>query len=78
MRHYAGRSLVVVLTGMGRDGANGARTIRDQGGFVFAQSPETCIVSSMPRQTIATAGADRVANLTELSQLINQVAVRKN
>ncbi len=76
LHHFGGRCLVVTLTGMGCDGAAGAQAIRSHGGLVFAQQPETCTVSSMPRHTIR-AGADRVADLPELSRWINTLATKK-
>ena len=76
MKFYGRRSLVVMLTGMGRDGAIGARDIRGAGGIVLAQHPDTCTVSSMPKQTIGIAGADRVADLAQLAELINSLTAR--
>lgn len=72
---YGARTLVVILTGMGRDGATGAGAIRSRGGKVYVQTPDSCTVSSMPRQAIETAGADAIGELSELSQWINE-AVR--
>ncbi len=72
---YGSRTLVVILTGMGRDGATGADAIRSLGGKVYVQTPDSCTVSSMPRQAIETAGADAIGELSELSQWINE-AVR--
>ncbi len=69
---FGARTLVVILTGMGRDGATGAGEIRRIGGKVFVQMPESCTVSSMPRQTLETSGADAVGELSELSQWINE------
>jgi two-component system, chemotaxis family, protein-glutamate methylesterase/glutaminase len=71
---YGSRALVVILTGMGRDGALGAEAIRSRGGRVFVQKPDSCTVSSMPRQTIEIAGADAVGTLLELSQWINEAS----
>lgn len=73
--HFGNRCLGVVLTGMGRDGAAGAKEIREAGGIVFAQNPESCTVSSMPRQTIRKAGADRVGDVCQLGELINRLIV---
>lgn len=45
---YDGEVLGVVLTGMGRDGGMGALKIKEYGGEVIIQSPDTCVVPSMP------------------------------
>ncbi|RLG11792.1 chemotaxis response regulator protein-glutamate methylesterase [Candidatus Pacearchaeota archaeon] len=45
---YSGEVLGVVLTGMGRDGGMGALKIKEYGGEVIIQSPDTCVVPSMP------------------------------
>lgn len=43
------KAIGVVLTGMGEDGAKGARDIFSQGGSVLVEAPETAVVSGMPR-----------------------------
>ena len=52
---YGGKVLAVVLTGMGADGREGARLLKDQGANIWAQDEETCVVYGMP-QAIAKAG----------------------
>lgn len=76
LQHFGKQCLVVMLTGMGCDGAAGAKAIRTSGGIVFAQHPDCSTVSSMPRKTIRTAGADRIGDLCQLSELINSLVVR--
>jgi two-component system chemotaxis response regulator CheB len=47
----------VALTGMGDDGARGARVLTDRGAAVFAQEPSTCLIDGMPKSAIKIGGA---------------------
>lgn len=57
---FGPRTLGVVLTGMGKDGADGARAIRKRGGVVIVQQPETCQAPEMPQAVLLDSGADFV------------------
>jgi two-component system chemotaxis response regulator CheB len=59
---YGVRALVVVLTGMGRDGAAGACAVKIGRGRVLAQDPATVAAGAMPR-AIATGCVDVVLPL---------------
>jgi len=46
---YGANAVVAVLTGMGRDGADGSARVEQQGGSVIVQDEATCVVYGMPR-----------------------------
>ena len=63
----------VVLTGMGRDGAEGLRHIRTAGGVGVVQDRESSIIYGMPQAALATAGADHISASSEMAQLIGRL-----
>jgi two-component system, chemotaxis family, protein-glutamate methylesterase/glutaminase len=52
---YGKKVLAVVLTGMGADGRDGARMLKEKGAEIWAQDEESCVVYGMP-QAVAKAG----------------------
>jgi two-component system, chemotaxis family, protein-glutamate methylesterase/glutaminase len=69
---WGNRVVLVVLTGMGRDGLEGARHVKKQGGRVLVEAESSCTVYGMPR-AIAEAGlADRVLDLADLPRAIQE------
>lgn len=55
--HAPERTLAILLTGMGSDGAAGLAALRSAGATTIAQTPRTCVVGSMPESAIALGGA---------------------
>lgn len=67
----AGRNAVgVILTGMGRDGAEGLLSMREAGAATIAQDESTSVVFGMPRAAIEVGAAQRVAPLDRIPREI--------
>ena len=64
---FGEKALAVILTGMGHDGRDGARALKQAGGMVFAQDEETCVVYGMPRSVVEAGLADAVLPIEEMS-----------
>ena len=65
------RAVGVVLTGMGDDGARGAREIVDAGGMVVAESQRTAVVYGMPRAAVKAGAVNRSLPLTEIAAFLS-------
>jgi two-component system chemotaxis response regulator CheB len=60
----------VILTGMGKDGAQGMLRMRDAGAYNLAQDEQSCIVFGMPKEAIAAGGVHEVVPLQSMSQRV--------
>lgn len=67
---FGARTLGVVLSGMGRDGAEGARALREAGGAVVVQDEASSVIWGMPGAVAAAGLADAVLPPEAIGQLI--------
>ena len=67
---FGSKAVAVLMTGMGEDGAAGMGAIQAAGGLTIAQSPDTCVVDSMPRSAIDRGFASRVVSLSALASTL--------
>lgn len=68
---FGPRAVGVVLTGLGRDGAEGLRRIHDAGGVGIAQDHETATIDGMPAAARAAGGADHVLPVTRIAEQVD-------
>jgi two-component system chemotaxis response regulator CheB len=65
----------VVLSGIGRDGADGLRAMRDRNATTFAQDPTTSVVYGMPRAAVEEGAAQQVLPVAALGDAIATAAI---
>jgi len=71
---FGKRTIGVIMTGMGRDGAEGMLNIRKAGGITIAESEETAVVFGMPKEAIKLGGAQFILPNWEIApHIINAV-----
>ncbi|MEZ4287081.1 MAG: CheB methylesterase domain-containing protein [Polyangiales bacterium] len=59
-----------ILTGMGDDGANGAREIKASGGTIYVESAASAVVSGMPQSTINAVNVDGIFAIDDLCEVL--------
>lgn len=64
------RAIGVILTGMGDDGVEGARAIRDAGGIVVAEAQETAVVYGMPGAAVRAGIVQKVLPLPQIAEYL--------
>lgn len=57
----------VLLTGMGKDGADGLLQMRRRGAWTIAQDQDSCVVYGMPREAVAIGAAAEILPLSEIA-----------
>lgn len=70
---FGSKTVAVILTGMGQDGAAGAAVVRQAGGYVLAEDESTCVVWGMPRAVVERGLAHRVAPLDGIAEAIASI-----
>lgn len=73
---WGGAVIAVILTGMGVDGARGARKLKRAGGTVLAQDERSCVVYGMPRAVAEMGLADAIRPLSDVAAALTRLAAR--
>lgn len=70
---YGKQALAIVLTGMGKDGLEGARAMKAKGATIIAQDKDSSVAWGMPRSVIEAELADHVLSLDEIALTVNKM-----
>ena len=65
---YGGKILGVIMTGMGHDGLDGLKLIKQKGGYCIAQNEDTCVVYGMPKAAVDNNLADAIVPLENIPE----------
>jgi len=71
------KTLTVVLTGMGSDGAEGAKRIKQGAGFVLVQDEASSAVWGMPGATVKAGASDQVLGLNKIADVLCQLTLKR-
>lgn len=67
---FGSKVIAVMLTGMGADGCDGARLLKQAGGTLWAQSKDTCTIYGMPQAVVNAGLADAVLDLDDIGSML--------
>jgi two-component system chemotaxis response regulator CheB len=68
------RAVGIILTGMGRDGAEGLKEMKERGALTIAQDKESAIVYGMPGEAVKLGAADLVLAPERIAAVLNGLA----
>lgn len=74
VKAYGAGVIGVILSGTGKDGAEGLRAIKEAGGFAIVEDPLTAKFSAMPAAAVLASAAARVVSLKEIAPLLLKVS----
>lgn len=69
-RNYKNRGMGIILTGMGDDGAEGMKAIKDAGGLTIAQNRDSSVIFGMPNEAINLNAVDKVVSIDNIGEAI--------
>lgn len=73
-RSYGSDAIGIILTGMGRDGVDGLKALKESGAHIIAQDEASCVVFGMPKAAIEEGLASAVLNPSEIAAALKQAA----
>lgn len=71
VKTYGKQTLGIIMTGMGRDGCEAVKELKQLGGYCLAQDEDSCVVYGMPKAVVDAGFADVIAPLEKMSDIVN-------
>lgn len=71
---FGAKTIAVLLTGMGNDGAKGCCLIKNKGGYTITEAEETCVIYGMPKAAYDMGGSREVLPLDRISERLKMLA----
>ena len=75
VRYWQGEVIGVLLSGMGRDGAQGLKSLRDAGAITIAQDSATCAVYGMPKAAVELKAASTILPVDKIAGILTDLIV---
>lgn len=72
---YGNKALAIILTGMGADGADGARLLKQAGARIWAQDEASCTIYGMPQAVVKAGLADDILDLDHIASMLKNRCV---
>jgi two-component system chemotaxis response regulator CheB len=69
-KHVGNNAIGVMLTGMGRDGADAMKNMRDAGARTIAQDEKTCVVYGMPKEAVKAGAVEKTVPLDMITDAV--------
>jgi len=73
---YGSKTLALILTGMGADGCDGAKVLKNAGATVWAQNRESCTIYGMPQAVVNAGLADEILDLKDIGPILGNRGAR--
>ncbi len=72
-REYGANAIGVIMTGMGKDGADGIKELHRKGGLVVAQDKDSSVIFGMNREVILNGDADAIASVDQIAETLQRL-----
>jgi len=77
-KSFGSKAIGVLLTGMGKDGAQGLKSIHDLSGHTIAQDSSSCVVYGMPKEAVKLGAVNEILPFDQIGECLKNSVMVKN